>query len=59
MAAANIYVPWGSPRFLLPLQEALKDQQVSDPGSSQTTASALGLGACETLYAPFKGGLSV
>ena len=30
----------------------------SDPGSFQITASALGLGACEILCAPFKNGIS-
>ena len=31
MAAASIFFPWVSPNFLLPLREALQDQQVGLP----------------------------
>ena len=41
--------PEGSPR----------SASVSDPASFQTTASALGLRACEILCVPFKSGVSV
>ena len=38
---------------------SLRSASGSDPGSFQTTASALGLGACEILCMPFKYRVSI
>lgn len=59
MASAGVSVPRRSPSCFPPLWQSLLEQQVGLTQTLQTTASALGLGVCESLCVPFKSGVAV